>query len=46
MRRGMPDRPAECWIRNVRWKPTNISAKPILPSFSLSIRPVIFGNQK
>ena len=46
MRRGMPLRPAECWIRNVRWKPTNISAKPTLPSVSLSIRPVIFGNQK
>ncbi len=41
----MPLRPAECWIRNVIQKPTSISQKLVLPMRSLSIRPVIFGNQ-
>src|SRR3712207_1637473 len=45
MRRGMPDRPSECWIRKVTLKPTRIVQKEALPSGSLSIRPDIFGNQ-
>ncbi len=44
-RRGIPSRPITCWIRNVTRKPTNISQKLSLPRPSLSIRPVIFGNQ-
>ena len=42
----MPSRPAECWIRNVTWKPTKKKAKETLPRVSLIIRPLIFGNQK
>jgi hypothetical protein len=45
MRRGIPSRPIECWMRNVTWKPTSISQKLTLPMPSLSSRPVIFGNQ-
>jgi hypothetical protein len=46
MRRGMPSRPAECWIRKVVWNPMNTKPKDHLPRPSDSIRPLIFGNQK
>ena len=45
MRRGMPSRPIECWMRKVTWKPMNISQKLVFPRPSFSRRPVIFGNQ-
>ena len=45
MRRGMPSSPAECWIRNVRWKPMKKSTNDTLPRPSDISRPVIFGNQ-
>ena len=34
MRRGMPDRPAECWTRKVMLKPTNMIQKDSFPSAS------------
>ena len=34
-----------CIGKNVMLNPTNITQKLILPSLSLSIRPVIFGSQ-
>ena len=45
MRRGMPARPSWCIGKNVMLNPMNMSVNWILPSVSLSIRPVIFGNQ-
>ena len=45
MRRGMPERPAECCTRNVVWKPMSVSQKATLPIRSESMRPVSFGNQ-
>jgi hypothetical protein len=41
----MPSRPIECCTRNATLKPTNMIANETLPSASLIIRPVIFGNQ-
>ena len=37
--------PSMCIGKNVRLKPMNMSTKWTLPRPSLSIRPVIFGNQ-
>ena len=41
-----PSLPSQCCTRNVRLKPTKVSQKWMWPSFSSSMRPVIFGNQK
>jgi len=41
----MADRPAECWIRKVRLKPTNMVQKDSLPRASENMRPVSLGNQ-
>src|SRR5262249_51232139 len=42
---GMPSRPMTCWIRKVTRMPMKINQKLSLPQLSLSIRPVILGNQ-
>ncbi len=45
MRRGIPRNPRMCIGKKVMLNPTNITQKLHFPSFSLSIRPVIFGSQ-
>src|SRR5215212_6660574 len=44
-RLGIPISPSMCCTKNVILKPIKLSQKFILPSRSLSMRPVIFGNQ-
>ena len=44
-RRGIPSAPRTCCTRNVRWNPTNVSQKWIVPRRRFIILPVIFGNQ-
>ena len=46
MRRIMPARPIVCMGKKVRLKKINMSQKFTMPSFSLIMRPNIFGNQK
>lgn len=41
----MPFAPMMNWTKKVALKPMNTSAKLMRPSFSLNIRPVIFGHQ-
>src|SRR4051812_5495319 len=45
VRRGIPYIPDMCIGKNVRLKPIMVSQKCHLPSVSLGIRPVTFGNQ-
>ena len=44
-RRGSPARPMANSDMKVTWNPTCEVQNPMAPHFSLSIRPVIFGNQ-
>ncbi len=43
VRRGMPFSPRKCMGKNVRFMPMNVTQNWMLPSFSLMMRPVIFG---